>query len=428
MRQWWVTAAVAFSLFIYSCPGVKAQEAEGYPTDGDNIQYDITRTRYLIETEQLDDAFDLIGQMRRKYPRNSQVKATEATALLHAGNWREAITLFDEGLRLDPYNEDIATRKKTVLLDHAPFAGIEREVTMIGKTAIEQTSRFTGEADIYARGRLGIKAEADRLRTGNLIRANGTATAFKETVNRAEFYFTHDFKNGDQWGSSLYLGEGIVGASGRYSLLDIMGKTELEVRAQEPTWDFLVAIADKGTRDSLRIGRMQRVASRTIARGTFILNRYGLDDDLDLATSHQWQGGLTYGLPDYGAFIRNTLGKEGRISVDYSIDGEYPFSVEKKTNRQGVTYNPIALDSREVHTLTLNVSKDWSNLRIKGYGGYSVDRLGDEGESYGGSLMYRPVDNIEIEFGGGQAIATKKSSGTDDNAVRRIGGAVRWLF
>jgi tetratricopeptide (TPR) repeat protein len=402
-----LVAVPAMLLTMATMPSVYAQTPE------DQLSYDLNRVNLYMQTEQIDKARALIEQLRATHPQNAQVLAAEAELDIHVGQTKEGIDLLNKAQALAPNNEDIKARKKELTQLQSSFIQGSREVRITQDTSMEQVWGVKGEAGTRNSSiRGGAVLESNKIRIRSLVLADGTTSSVDETKQRGEFYLTNHYGNGNQARVSLFGAENDVGVGAAYTLLDKHGQTTFAADYQRPEWDYFESVVEEGTRDDIKITREQHLLPQVSALLSAAVKRYGLDGDDDVATSQAYELDLTYSLPEYK--VAQLFGPNTYFDINYNIDAEYPFDVQKRTDASGTEYEPFPLESREIHNLTASVSKEVAQVNFLGYGGYAYDRLGGDGPLFGGSVSYHPVQNLTVEAHASQSIRADLSSQTLD--------------
>lgn len=400
----------------------------GFAQEDDGIlRLKLTKIKLLEQTQQLDKAFAIMKELRLQHPDNADVLSSEADLFMSSGYYRNSIASIDEAIAKAPDDENLRKHKRAILLINAPYVSVDQQIVMAGGISLEQKSTFVGKVKYAPFSSMGIEIENNHFRVSSVTRPDGRSQRMSGDKQMGKIFLEHDYANGNSSGISLYAGEDTIGLGGKYDWLDKMGQTSAELILQKPNWDYIQGLTDRGVKDRLSISRTQRLLARTKAMINLAANRYGLDGDNNLASSVSTTVNINYSLPTYN-FMQKFLGNNLFVGFDYNIDGEYTLDKEIRFNIEGAEFYPVPIASREVHTLNFFIDKEFSfKTRMQLFGGFSADRLGDEGPSYGTSVIYKPKDNIELEIKASRSISTKKSSASD-NTQDQIGIRLKWLF
>lgn len=400
---------------------VTAQEADS------QLRLDLTKTRYFLKTEQVDEAFALLAKLKKTHHNNPLLLGTEAEAHIYTGFWKDGLKLLQRAQKRDPQNHNISKRVEEVMIQHGDFLQFGRELIQAGDTSLEQINRIKGRKRLSPNMTLDLLAEHNRLRASSLTTPSGDALRFEGNQERVHLTLN---KENDSYTKSeliLHAAENVVGLGGRYHWRDRRGTTTVFADINHPNWDFLESIVFEGTKDRLGFSRSHRIMPLVNTKAQFAVQRYGLDGAQDLANSFAINATASYTMPTHNV-IDKVLGKDSYASIRYDIDAEYAADVKTRTNSQGVDFQPISLSSREVHTFTLDITKELGKkFRVDGFAGFSADRLGDEGPAFGVSMVYKPLPHIESRLEVSRNISTKKSPGSD-NELDRILLEVGWAF
>jgi tetratricopeptide (TPR) repeat protein len=409
-------AIPAALLAILVSPPAFSQSSE------ESLSFDLNRVNLYLHTHQQDKAEVLLQQLKEKHPKDPQVLAAEAEFLFQNGRTKEAMNSLDKALAIAPHNEDLKARRKEMAGVESTYIFGEREVRITEDTSMEQLWRFKGEAGGDSSLRGGAILENNTIRVDSLVMANGSTARIEDDKQRGEFYLVNRYHNGDSARASLFGADGVLGAGVAYTHVDKYGNTTGQLNYHRPDWEYLETVVEEGTRDELKITRAQRLLPQL--EGTLMgsLNRYGIDGDDNVASSHSYELNLTYAVPEQN--VERVLGPSSLLEINYNIDAEYPFDVDQRVTGTGLRYEPLPINSREVHNLTAILSKEIDKVNLIGFGGYAYDRLGGDGPLFGGSVSYKPVERLTIEAHASESIRAELT----DQKLDIVGMNVKLAF
>ncbi len=115
------------------------------------------------------------------------------------------------------------------------------------------------------------------------------------------------------------------------------------------------------------------------------------------------------------------------MAVNYYLDAEYRITLRKRIDFSGTKFVPLLLSSREIHTLTVYLSKQFlPAFTVEGYGGYSYDRQvgGACVPLYGATITIGNDGCLEGKFNYSHSTSTE-TSGID---VDRYQLELKYLF
>lgn len=392
----------------------KAQDAE--------YRLKLAKARLYLESDQLDRAKAIIDELKASRPGDPEIVVLEAEASQRLGNQRKARDLVNQAAKAKPDNQDIQKLKNE--MNRTSMVAVEREAELTGHQQLEQITRAETRTEYKPFAAIGVRAEHNTARLEQFRRVDGTIARLEEDKVRAEFYHDYIYENGNQSRFSLYVADGVVGAGGRYTILDSLGKTTFELAVQQPEWDYIEGVIDEGAVDTVAIGRTQRFTSQTTGNLTLGLNRYSIDDESDVARSITAEGGVTYLFPNRQQ-IKSVLGEGADISLNYWLAAEYADDKETAVDATGTRFDIYPVESHEFHSGTLYLSKEFAKkLKLEGYGGYIYDRLGDQGPHYGGSFGYYGDNGLRTSVYASRSISSEGSADT----YERVGVNVTWTF
>ncbi len=401
--------------------GIALHSVQAFAQDPE-YRLKLAKARLYLESDQLDRAQAIIEELKAVHPGDPDVVVLQAEASQRLGNQRRARELINQAAKLRPESQDIQKRKRE--LNRTSMVSAEREVELTGDSQVEQITRAEGRTEYEPFAAIGVRAESDKVRLEQFRRVNGTIGRLDEDRVRAEFYHDYIHDGGNQSRFSFYVADGVVGAGGRYAMLDSHGKTTVALALQQPEWDYVEGVLDEGAIDTLSVERVQRLNLQTTGTLLVGINRYSIDDESDVARSLKLDGGVTYLLPQREQ-IKNMLGQGADVSLNYWVAAEYADDKETALDSTGTRFELYPVESHEFHIGTLYVSKEFARqFKVNGYGGFVYDRIGDQGPHFGGTLDYYTDDGLRASLFASRSVSSEGSNDTYD----RVGANISWDF
>jgi hypothetical protein len=357
----------------------------------------LAKVSLYAETNKLDQAFALIDKLKTEYPNNPQVLQAEADLNLRIGNRGAGFAALRKAMKLDPGNEDILERQRAAVLVQGPFiaGGYQFRDT---KGADEHLTRLTGQTTMSPTVSVGLEVENDHLTTDiPILNVDGVLENFSGDRHRATAMFGKLYDDGDEASLSVYAGNNTVGGGLHYGMWDRYGVTSAAVNLQRPYWDYIETVIGSGTKDNIRLERRQIITGnlQAILGGGY--NHYNLNDNFDVASAAALDLNIAY---TYPYSVTDMPGNEVILGAYYAVNAEYFTHIERGTTPGGASFKPLPAATYEVHSVNVSASKVLSSqLYVEGFGGYSIDRIGDaDGPLFGALIEYAPLERLGIEF------------------------------
>lgn len=362
----------------------------------------LDRVELYAETNKIDQAFALVDQLKRQYPNNSQVLEAEADLNLRLGNKGAGLAALNKAVALDPGNENILDRQREAVMGQGPFASAGYRYRNT-KSLREHFGGVTAEAPVNATVSARVEAENDHFDTKRPItRTSGVSQNVSGNRQRGSFTLGTSYKGGDEVHGSLYAANQVFGAGAQYSHWDMHGSTGVEANIHKPDWTYVEMVVDGGSRDNIRLQRKQILTSKLQATLGGGFNHYNLDHATGAAEAAAWDLNLAYTCP-YS--FSGKHGDEVIFGAYYSVDAEYFTNIKNRVDSFGSIYRPLPTSSYEIHAVNLSVSRSFTNeLYGEAFGGYAVDRMGDDGPLFGASIEYAPYEHVGIELRGSRTL------------------------
>ncbi len=393
-----------------------------FADDDDALRVKLTQANLYLQTNQNGKAIRLLESLKNDYPDTQAVLEAEADAYLQSGYRGRSIRLINRLLALAPDSETAQSLRNRAMKTE-PYAAISHNTRESGDYLTEQLTRLDAAIPYNNALALGMNVEHDRAEVDWLIHTNGQGGPYTGENTRAEFYGDYTEDNGNHSSLSLFMAESVAGIGVWHNWLDNCGATSVELNLQRPNWDFVEEVADRGRKDKAQISRTHLFTPRLSLTASAALNRYNLAHTSNTANSASLFAGLSYTLPPFKAI--DLVKHHAALWLDYAIDAEHPFHVEKKTTIDGFVFTPLPLESREIHSLTITLSQELrQDFSYELFGGYSYDRLGDDGPLFGAYVTWWPLPGFAVEGTISRSIRKEYSNQT----VRNIGIQGRWRF
>jgi hypothetical protein len=407
---------LAACAFVLSSSQLLAEQAHQQNNpDYSELQLELKRISLDAETGKMDDAFRKLDTLKAKHPNNPHVLQAEADLNLRTGNRGAGFAALNRALILDPGNEDIMDRQRSAMLTQGSYVAGGYKVRR-SKQATEQFENFAEQIALSSSTSAEINLENNHLRTRRpFTRADGNTESFSGDRQRATATLGKLYDNGDEASASLFAGNNSVGAGALYRLWDRHGATVLQANINRPNWDYIESVIDNGTKHNVRLERKQIFSSALQATLGGGYNHYNLQDDHNVAGAAAWDMNVGYTHPYAITSDNNVI-----LGAYYSIDAEYFTQADHRT-AGGVSYMPLPAKSYEIHSFNLSASKELSpQWYIEGFGGYSVDRLGGDGPSFGGAIEYAPMEHLGLELRASRGIMGERASEKVDQVALNL--------
>jgi hypothetical protein len=401
---------------------VKAQKAYS-PGSADSADLNLALKKVSLyeKTGKVDEAFALIDKMKKQYPNNPQLLQAEADLNYRHGNRVAAFSVINKAAALDPSNEDIMEQRNYIMSGESYASGgynFRRT-----NEAKEQFSHFIGQYAFSPSLSSMLKIENDHLQSRKPItRVDGQQQNFYGNRQRGSLTFGKMFENGDEANLSLYAGNSNVGGGGQYSKWDRSGTSILQFNINRPDWDYVETVVENGTKDNIHLERQHVFNENLHAILGAGFNNYNLKGASNSARSADWNLNIGYSRPyRFSQYSKD----EVTLGVYYTVDAEYFTHVDRRVDSSGTRSKIFPASSYEVHSLNASVRKELAEkLFVEGFGGYSLDRLGGSGPSFGGSIEYNPVDKIGVDLRASRGIMGARGG----EKVDQVSLNVKWQW
>ncbi|MFQ5450556.1 MAG: tetratricopeptide repeat protein [Nitrospinaceae bacterium] len=402
------------------------QTASREAQSGESIDAELLHleSSLLLQTNKFE-AQARLTELLRENPEDPQIMVDLAEVEERLDRWREAIDLYSCALRRKPGDKDILRSRSYLHGQYGPQIRLEQYYLDTSNEEVQRVTSVMARETFCRSYTVGVNFE-NRSLDDNTVRPriDGSLGVFEGDRRRWGAFV--EKAHGFAFTRLSLLGqEGEPGVSLSHRRQLPLGVLQLRGAYQEPYWDFLEGIVDQGTADRLQARWVYRGHSPFIGkyRGKnnfsgslgFSLNRYGVDDDNDVAESVKILAEIRYHL--------STL-LEG-LSVGYSFDAEYVDLTESRLDTTGSNFNPLPIENTQVQTWEVSLSRFVTDqLRFDLTAGYLYDnRVDSKGPLVIFDLVYDTLSNLEL---GIKTEFSKSSFRGTDNTFFQGGAFLTW--
>ncbi|MCW2243389.1 tetratricopeptide repeat protein [Azospirillum canadense] len=369
---------------------------------------DYFRAVTLMEQGDVREARSLLIDLLRANPNDAQSTALLAQAEERLGRWREAVRLYDRALELTPDEPSLVAGKASLLRERGEQARLDWDLFQVKNADVQRIGRLTGSLEVGGNTSLLYALENRTVDVDQAVRADGAVAPFHGNRQRGELTLRHDWPELQQSRLSLFAAQKTVGAGYVHGWRDEESETRAGVAWREPNYTFIEGIVGGGRRDRVFLSHEERLSDRWSANMGAGWNRYGLTGDSDLASSATVEGAVRY-----------VLTRDGPVtSIAYVLDAEYVTRRADRVNEAGAIYQPLPVQTREVHALQLALDDALTDyLRYNLQGGYAYDRRGQGGPQGSLALAYEPLESLELGLRASYTRATARGNGATATAA-----------
>ncbi|MCB1740671.1 MAG: tetratricopeptide repeat protein, partial [Gammaproteobacteria bacterium] len=311
-----------------------------------------------------------------------------AEAETRLGRWRQAITLYDRALTLNPDNQGTVAAKAELHRQFGPKLRLDHDIQEVEQEDRQQISRLLTRALIGSSAALELDLERRQVDAPTLTRQDGGQGSFEASRMRGKLTVTLDTPSAYSFEVGMSGAQSGPGLHGGVLWRSNHGTTALRGHWRQPYWDLLQGIADKGISSGGRLSHQGELNPRTQYEISLGYNRYGIARDPSAATSVDAKLGFNYVLKDIGPFV----------SIGYRLDTEHVLTrAPPVLNDRGERFELMPVASRESHSGFLFMSGMLTDyVEVEGSVGYTIDRFNAEGSTGEVALRYSPFPEIEV--------------------------------
>ncbi|MBK1669300.1 hypothetical protein CKO28_14780 [Rhodovibrio sodomensis] len=380
--------------------------------DDAGLQKELLRTRYLARTGRTAVARAELTELARQNPENADILATRADINRQTGRWIPALEDYRDALDRRPQSEFLNRSYRELLDARRPFVSARIDWRLAGSE--DSRVRNFYQARDYLSERLEIYANArsDFASIENVRREDGELRDFDGVRHRGALELRYHREDGDRVSGMLFASRGGPGAGLAYDWIEPDADTRFEATVLEPAWGFTEGFVQGGTVDRVSLDRRQSFGDLKLSGGLGLRN-YRLETD-SLARSLAVRARGTYNLrPD-----------KPSLAMSYGVDAEYPLSVDGVT-RNGVTFEPLPVENREVHSFELTGSYLFQDgIELQAGAGFAIDRYGGAGPSSFARAIIPLGPDWQLTAGLSQSVDLSDT----DTLVTIAGIELRWRF
>ncbi|NGX58456.1 MAG: Beta-barrel assembly-enhancing protease [Chlamydiae bacterium] len=347
------------------------------------INKGLTKALLMANLNRLRCAFRIVAKLKEEYPKDTRVIALLSDLEVRIGRWWRAILWLEEGLRLEPWNEELQVLQRRIFCDKASFISGSREYKLTGAPQTEVISDLIWSHRFNQEYVGKLKVSTDKLTlTGGLVVFSGLIQDFCGTRGRGEVAIERNTEDGMTLELSGFFSREGLGAGIFYERPDLFGISRARLWYHKLTWEFTETIIDFGLEDRVEFFRSINVGPQTEFFGQGGYRWYHLRTFGESAQTWTLLAGLNYRFGRRN-IARRAIGDEGALYFNYYVDSQY-VTHEKRVFSPilGTEVTPLNIESRETHVWQLSFNKVFCpTFWIEGSGGASWDRIarGDVG-------------------------------------------------
>jgi len=406
---------------IKQLPGKEA--TQGVEDDRDLAHLEST---LLLQTNKFD-AHSGITELLKAHPDDPQFMADLAEVDSRLGRWRQAINHYASAIRRAPDAVHMKQAKSYLHGRFGPQVRVDQYYRDTTNAEVQWVSRAMARQSYGSDYMVGVGFE-NRVINDNLIRPriDGKLQQFQGKRQRWEGYVekAHEFAT-TRFSIVGQETEPGVGLEHRRQLR--LGEVRLKAIIHEPYWDFVEGIIDEGTADRLQLRWVYEGESPILGKFRsknpfsaivgISANRYGVEDDNNVAESVKVLAGIQYQL---------NLLLPG-LSVGYQFRGEYAKLTESRVDAVGTNFNPLAIENTQTHSWNISVAKRITDhLRFDFNTGFKYDdRVKSKGPFAALELVYDSLSNLKVGVNSEFNQETVRGS---NNTFTQFGAFLIWKF
>lgn len=343
----------------------------------DNINLGLSKAQLMVSLNRLRCAWRIVTKLMKLYPDNVQVIMMQAQLEQQLGRWWKAVLWLEQGLRLEPKNEELQVYQRRIFCNRSSFFFGSHEYKLTGTPQTEVISDYTWSHRFNQEYVGKLKFSSDKLTLINSLDVfSGLISDFCGTRSRGEIALERNTQDGLTLEISGFLSEQGLGAGLYFEKPDFYGLSWGRLWYHRQTWDFTETIIDYGVEDRVEFFRSLNLGPRTEIFGQAGYRWYILRDLGEALQTWNLTAGLNYQFSRLN-LIRRQFGDEGAVFFNYYVDAQYV------TREKGIyspvlqaVVLPINTVSRETHVWQLSFNKVYCpTFWIEGAGGASYNRI-----------------------------------------------------
>ncbi|MGB1539572.1 MAG: hypothetical protein ACPG80_01305 [Rickettsiales bacterium] len=326
--------------------------------------------------------------LEKDYGQDPQFLGFAASTYYYAGNWPAATQRIAQAQSISPNNADIAKLKRDIDRNHADR--VRADVSLINRGDHQEIrTELSAETQVSANWRAGGVIRNHNLDVAPRLQPDGTIRSQSGDVQTGEVYgiYTHDPSNYST--IRLFGTENDIGVGVAHTNINRLGITTLSANWHEPYFGFVEGLYDNTVRDRIAVHHRWKPSNLLEIGGGLSYNQYSIDSADDVFTSVGVEANVSYTLQQADPYI----------GIGYGLDAKYQEDNTFQQTTGGLLYRQLPLRSREIHSGSITVAKDFSELT---YGsllaGYGWDRLGGNGPSIEGQIHHN-IQNTNWDLG-----------------------------
>jgi len=378
----------------------------------------------LLQTHKFE-AQSRLQELLNAHPQDPKIMADLAEAEGRLGRWREAIKHYDCALPLEPDSIDLVKSKSYLRGQYGPQVRADQYYRDTSNEETQWVSRLMARESFCSDLAVGVFFE-NRVVNDNQIRPrnNGSLDVFEGNRQRWNTYV--EMAQGFSTSRLAVVGqETEPGVSLEHQRHLPVGELYLQGVYHEPYWEFVEGLIGEGTADRLRIKWIYEGHSPFIGkyRGKNYLsglagisaNRYGVEDDNDVAESIQLEAELRYHIDELLS----------GLSIGYQFNGEYVDLTDSRIDTDGNNFSPLPIQNLQTQAWDISLSEYiTSHLRFDLAAGFKYDnRVDSKGPFVFFDLIYDSFSNIDV---GMNVEFNQESARGTDNTFTQIGAFIIW--
>ncbi len=385
-----VSSGCVFTLELIPCLNTSKEEKR---------LLQIATARLLVEERCFRAATCVLSELKKEYPEDENVLILLASLDGLLPKWQEEWRILKGLHERYPDDEDIYDLMYATYSPHSSYLLLERQLQKTVGLAIVQVNIAQAEAMVWNTVHntlyLGTQWQLWDGHFNSIVNSQGNYVRFQGYRNQAAIYLRHDWSSGSELTGYFYAQKETVGAGLKAMTLwpAIQGNFFMLATWHRPYWALFETMAYQGREDLLYAGVNSEPTRYIDWEASLGTHRVGITGTSTAFTSV---------LANAEIFYYCTVGNP-KVALNYGLDAEYVLHDITKTGVNGQPFNPVPYVSFEEHSFRAYFFYTWrKNWFFKLYGGETLNRLGLNAGTYGGSLKYvKPCPwglDIELAF------------------------------